>query len=457
MLHDIQSGLRDLDGEDIASCLDVFDLLDEDSLEDMVADIKTDTQCLIDLDSMYEYPVNDLKSHPPDQREATSTFQDWREKFVDFLYQKFPLAHQDLIQQLGWFLNGRLDMRQREYNPSSKITLQSLIEEDIYDTLSLYFDIWKLHNDINSSCPLCCESVGNIQEFFEMHLSEHAEEIYLLAYHPGLDKTNEKTYTDSNVTESKSTKLLSKDFSQSDKGNKASANTKQDLILYDSTSKEEKDEHLPTSTPIVSWPISKPIKKTSTIAKSTTDTRSPRLLCHLCNYYPKGFRGQYELRRHIDIAHVTRKVWVCVDISPDKSFLANCKQCRNGKKYTASYNAAAHLRRIHFNRQHSDHGGQGKASDSTHRGGMGGGNFPPMEVLKHWMEEREESVDAGTDTGQGEGPPSTASSDYSPSVGEESDGVVEGEDSMKTRAAIDELASLPKKAPNVSNVTSRIT
>lgn len=118
----------------------------------------------------------------------------------------------------------------------------------------------------------------------------------------------------------------------------------------------------------------------------------PKTHCLLCKDQPDGFHGEHELRRHIERVHaVVRKVWVCVDISPDKSFLANCKACRNGKRYGAKYNAAAHLRRTHFNPCQRPRGGRGK--DSEKRGGKGGGNHPPMEVLRHWMKQIEEIAD----------------------------------------------------------------
>ena len=109
--------------------------------------------------------------------------------------------------------------------------------------------------------------------------------------------------------------------------------------------------------------------------------------CSFCNDQPQGFHGDHELRRHIDRHHSQiRKVWICKDASADGAFLSNCKACRNGKTYGANYNAAAHLRRAHFNPCKNRRGGRGKKSEN--RGGMGGGNWPPMEELKNWMYER---------------------------------------------------------------------
>jgi len=119
----------------------------------------------------------------------------------------------------------------------------------------------------------------------------------------------------------------------------------------------------------------------------------PKIMCPHCNKYSNGFRGEHELRRHTERAHaLIRKVWVTVDASPDKKYLTNCKQCRSGKKYGAYYNAAAHLRRAHFHPR--KRGRKGKNDEK--RGGKGGGDDPPMEILKQkWMKEVE--IVASTD------------------------------------------------------------
>ena len=121
-----------------------------------------------------------------------------------------------------------------------------------------------------------------------------------------------------------------------------------------------------------------------------------KVKCDQCNDHADGFRGEHELRRHMDRAHSTsRKIWICIDCSPDKSKLAGCKACRTGKTYNAYYNAAAHLRRVHFNPKPK--GRRAKGDSERGRGGIGGGDQPPMEELKKWMEEREQPVhDSGT-------------------------------------------------------------
>ncbi|KAF2501267.1 hypothetical protein BU16DRAFT_194871 [Lophium mytilinum] len=117
-----------------------------------------------------------------------------------------------------------------------------------------------------------------------------------------------------------------------------------------------------------------------------------RLKCPTCNDYPDGFRSEHELRRHTNRVHrKARKVWMTIDTSPDQTFLANCKACQSGKKYNECYNAASHLRRMHF---HPHKRGERKMSAAeARRGGKPGDLDPPMEVLKtSWLKEVDEVV-----------------------------------------------------------------
>lgn len=118
------------------------------------------------------------------------------------------------------------------------------------------------------------------------------------------------------------------------------------------------------------------------------------VFCPFCDDHKEGFHGDHELRRHIDRAHKGfRKVWICQDISPDRTFLANCPRCRNRKAYGADYNAAAHLRRVHFNAAAHFRGG-GKGAFKS-RGGIWGADVPPMDVLRDWILEISEGSAVG--------------------------------------------------------------
>ncbi|KAF4457852.1 hypothetical protein F53441_291 [Fusarium austroafricanum] len=124
----------------------------------------------------------------------------------------------------------------------------------------------------------------------------------------------------------------------------------------------------------------------SRLKSSSRRTSLRRVYCDKCNEHPDGFRGDHELRRHIDAKHsATVKRWVCkepknqVPSSPQPVIpLSRCKACLAQKRYGAYYNAAAHLRRAHFR---------------PHRVGKASGDWPSMSVLKDWMREVRQSVD----------------------------------------------------------------
>lgn len=139
--------------------------------------------------------------------------------------------------------------------------------------------------------------------------------------------------------------------------------------------------------------------------------KHPKVFCTQCDEHPEGFRGEHELRRHINAKHEgTVKKFVCRDpatvgmksnvqaINP----LTKCKACVSGKQYGAYYNAAAHLRRTHFKPKTPR--GKNKGNADEKRGGKGGGDWPPMADLKLWFEEILVQVDQAGSLGNEEEP-----------------------------------------------------
>ena len=112
-----------------------------------------------------------------------------------------------------------------------------------------------------------------------------------------------------------------------------------------------------------------------------------KLKCKKCG---QTCKGEHELRRHESKHATNRKRFVCVDISPKKDFLASCKACATQKEYNIYYNAAAHLRRVHFcvDKKKS----KAKSKDDNTKSSNSGELWPGMDTLRHWMKEVERFV-----------------------------------------------------------------
>lgn len=144
--------------------------------------------------------------------------------------------------------------------------------------------------------------------------------------------------------------------------------------------------HTVGESPAFTRAISRGLASPSKLRTSYQRPPLRRVFCPKCHEYPEGFRGEHELRRHNDAKHAALvKRWVCTEPpnqGPDAPQpvvpLVKCKACVTQKRYGAYYNAAAHLRRAHFN---------------PHRGGKASGDWPPMTILKDWMREVRQSID----------------------------------------------------------------
>jgi hypothetical protein len=125
-----------------------------------------------------------------------------------------------------------------------------------------------------------------------------------------------------------------------------------------------------------------------------------KVFCKQCDSHQEGFHGEHELRRHQEREHKGLiKKWICIEPDDGREHpmpilpLSQCGSCYEQKKrYGAYYNAAAHLRRAHFEPK-SKNKRKRKEDDEGKRGGKRGRDWPPMSELKHWMKEVEEVVE----------------------------------------------------------------
>ena len=90
-------------------------------------------------------------------------------------------------------------------------------------------------------------------------------------------------------------------------------------------------------------------ERTSNKPKKYQRRPAPRVLCQHCNKYPKGLSNDHALVKHNRRIHKKhRNVFVCTDVSIDRSFLHKCRACVKNRRYQSRNNAAKHLRVAHF-------------------------------------------------------------------------------------------------------------
>jgi hypothetical protein len=97
MIHDVIHD--EYDGSDTSS--DGFsDAAPDDSMAEVAEDLKTDAQCLMELDPLFRDPVLDLASH---KQEHHLEAIDWapEKAYCDKVQQRFPKAETPLVERLG--------------------------------------------------------------------------------------------------------------------------------------------------------------------------------------------------------------------------------------------------------------------------------------------------------------------------------------------------------------------
>jgi hypothetical protein len=98
---------------------------ENDSLEEILADLRSDIQCLFDLDPLYEDPVSDVEDDPCSGSLESPPSLKPEQLYIDRIHYQFPLATTELVLQLGlhnWkrFLRGQAQREDHGYLSQGK-------------------------------------------------------------------------------------------------------------------------------------------------------------------------------------------------------------------------------------------------------------------------------------------------------------------------------------------------
>ncbi|OAR03057.1 hypothetical protein LLEC1_05045 [Akanthomyces lecanii] len=109
--------------------------------------------------------------------------------------------------------------------------------------------------------------------------------------------------------------------------------------------------------------------------------REEKIKCEICK---TELSGDHEHDRHFKLVHQDEGWrWQVIDpcekgLIPDHSVqfeISECKNCQSGKLYGINYNAAAHIRRVHFKNTPNIDGS---------KGGSSGGAWPEIRYLEYY-------------------------------------------------------------------------
>lgn len=180
--------------------------------------------------------------------------------------------------------------------------------------------------------------------------------------------------------------------------NTSTSSTRSTSSNLEARARERREQVLRNSATAIQPKPQEPDERAAAAKKIAVSKPAParrkqnKVTCPICPDHPE-FRGEHERARHIAAKHSKEVVkFVCRDpatvglestVQP-KVPLKDCKACESGKLYGAYYNAAAHLRRWHFNPKQT----RGKGKNTEKRGGSAGGYWPEMDDLKVWFEKR---------------------------------------------------------------------
>ena len=249
----------------------------------------------------------------------------------------------------------------------------------------------------DQECPLCLQTCFNSRRLLTKHLGGHMEEIALSSLPREVESDiDEEEYWDFGQLKRVSCTGRDEDAAHGDETLQETSELarKTFALLKPADARDEPDPADAAQETSCWWKGCEGLDL-GTIDDLTEHVKDERLwevesynrepktaLCNFCTDHPLGFYSDGELQRHVERAHASvRRVWICKDPNPNDDFLINCKACRNRKTYGSNNNAAAHLRRTHFNPCPNERGGK----ISENRGGKGGGDKPAMEFLKDWM------------------------------------------------------------------------